>query len=614
MTDIEEIKSRLNIVDVVGNYVKLEKAGINYRARCPFHSEKTPSFFVSPSRQLWHCFGGCNEGGDIFKFVMKIEGVEFVDALKILADKAGVRLKKESADYQKIKSERQVLMDLNERATRFFSAQLKSKSGSEVLDYLLKRGLKEETIRDWRLGYAPDVWQGLSDYLVGQGFGREDIVSAGLAIKKDSQRFFDRFRSRIMFPIFDLNSKAVGFTGRVFKSEEESKYMNTPNTLLYDKSRALYGMDKAKMEIRQKDFCVLVEGNVDCIMSHQAGVRNCIAVSGTALTTVHLGIIKRYSNNLVLAFDMDLAGNKATSKGIDMALRSGFDVKVISMVSEKDPADIILLEGEQKWIDLVNTAKPINQFYFDLAFKDRNPESLEDKKKIVGDLLPVFKKVDNNIEQSYWVGELSDRLKIKEEDVRKEMAKARTESGSFEESGAVEKEKKTRRELLEEGLLSIALINPSLIGGLELSSFSPLIKEVLIKIRENPSIKTEELFSGFSDGNFLNYILLKSELLKDSEIELDKEFEKCLDEINKLSLKEERNRLVHEIKEKEKQGEEISELLLKFNKLIKNNEEETKKENSKEKESAETQEEGGKTQEEIFEEEGPQEEKESSQG
>jgi DNA primase len=597
-SDIEEIKSRLNIVDVVGNYVKLEKAGINYRARCPFHSEKSASFFVSPSRQLWHCFGGCNEGGDIFKFIMKIEGVEFVDALKLLADKAGVQLKRDSADYQKMKSERQLLIDLCERATKFFSAQLeKSKTGIEAMQYLLKRGLKEETIKDWRMGYAPDTWQGLSDYLVGQGFSREAISSAGLGIKKDSQKFFDRFRSRIMFPIFDLNSAVIGFTGRIFNSEDEAKYLNTPNTLLYDKSRALYGMDKAKMEIRQKDFCVLVEGNVDCIMSHQAGIKNCIAVSGTALTPIHLGIIKRYSNNLVLAFDMDLAGNKATMKGIDMALKNGFNVKVISMVSEKDPADIVLLEGAQRWVDLVNSAKPINQFYFDLAFKNRSPESLEDKKKIVADLLPVFKKIDNNIEQSYWIEELSNRLKIKDGDIRSEMNKIKLEESSFEEPvKVVNNEKKTRRELLEEGLLSIALIDNYLIKDLDISSFSPLTREIFSRIRENPSLGTEELMEGFEDSNFLNYILIKSELLKDSEIELDKEWEKCLYEIRSLSDKEERERLFREIKEKEREGafDQVKELLLKFNKLIKNNEEEAKKEGSQTQEEGSEKEETGK--------------------
>ena len=577
-SDLEEIKSRLNIVDVVGSYIKLEKAGINYRARCPFHNEKSASFFVSPSRQLWHCFGGCNEGGDIFKFVMKIEGVDFVDALKILADKAGVTLKRDNGDWQKIKNERQTLIDLIERSAKFYTAQLeKSKTGKEAVEYLLKRGMKEETIKSWRLGYAPDTWTGVTDYLIGQGFEKGDIVNAGLGIKKDTQKFFDRFRSRIMFPICDLNSQVAGFTGRIFNSNDEAKYLNTPNTLLYDKSRALYGMDKAKMEIRQKDFCVLVEGNVDCIMSHQAGIKNCIAVSGTALTPLHLGIIKRYSSNLVLAFDMDLAGNNATKKGIDLAIKNGFNVKVISMVAEKDPADIILLEGEEKWKDLVNLAKPINEFYFELAFKDRNPELLEDKKKIIADLLPILKKIDNNIEQSYWIELMSQRLRIKDEDIRTELKKVKVEeNNNIEERVVIIKEKKGRREMLEEDLLSLALIDNAKVAQLDeemINGLSLEIKEIFLKIK-----KGEEL--GSSDK--LNYILIRSELMKEiEEFDLNKEWEKCLSELQNLIKKGERDRLTQEIKSKEKDGAfaEVKELLLKFNKLIKNNEE-NKKESS----------------------------------
>ncbi|MFZ3057704.1 MAG: DNA primase [Minisyncoccales bacterium] len=574
-SDIEEIKSRLNIVDVVGSYIKLEKAGINYRARCPFHNEKSASFFVSPSRQLWHCFGGCNEGGDIFKFVMKIEGVDFVDALKILADKAGVALKKESEDWKKMKNERQVLIDLLERSSKFYSAQLeKSKTGKEAIEYLFKRGMKIETIKDWRLGYAPDTWTGLSDYLIGQGFKKDDIVSAGLGIKKDSAKFFDRFRSRIMFPILDLNSQVSGFTGRIFKLEDEAKYLNTPNTLLYDKSRALYGIDKAKLEVRQKDFCVLVEGNVDCIMSHQAGIKNCIAVSGTALTPLHLGIIKRYSSNLVLAFDMDLAGNNATKKGIDLALKNGFNVKVISMVAEKDPADIILLEGEEKWRDLVNSAKPINEFYFELAFKNRNPEVFEDKKKIIAELLPVLKKIDNNIEQSHWIENMSQRLRIKDEDIRTEMKKVKIEDNNIPEKEVINiKEKKTRREMLEEDILSLTLLEPLKASELTeemIEVFSPEAKDVFLKIKNKEDL-------GVSD--YSSYILIRSELMKEVEdLIVNEEWNKCLTELQSLIKKQERDRLTQEIKSKEKEGAfaDVKELLLKFNKLIKNNEENKK--------------------------------------
>lgn len=545
-SEIEQIKSRLNIVDVVGEYIKLEKAGINYRALCPFHNEKTPSFFVSPSRQMWHCFGGCNEGGDIFKFVMKIEGIEFIDALKLLAKKAGVQLKTSSKKYEEIKTQREKLLDICKKATIFFSTQLnKSKTGLEAKDYLMKRGLKEETIKEWKIGYAPSTWDSLCNYLIGLGYERKDIIDAGLA----SEKFFDRFRSRIIFPICDFNGQPVGFTGRVFNSDDEAKYLNTPNTLLYDKSQALYGLDKAKVEIRKNDSCVLVEGNVDCIMSHQSGIKNCLAVSGTALTPAHLGIIKRFSNNLILSFDMDLAGNNATKKGIDMALRNGFNVKVISMNSEKDPADIILSSGEDEWKKIIKEAKPINQFYFDLSFKDRDVKSVEDQKKIVSELLPIFKKIDNTIEQTYWIQKLAEKLSIREDDIRQEMKKVNLPKQEVE----VQKEKtgKSRKELLEETILSMVLIEPSMV--------------------ETLTEEQKKLFTFLEKENNDSYIIMKSELLKEEDIDINEEWHKCVYEIEKIYKEEKRKKIMADIKEKEKEGsfEEVKKLLLEFNKLTK---------------------------------------------
>ena len=545
-SEIEQIKSRLNIVDVVGEYIKLEKAGINYRALCPFHNEKTPSFFVSPSRQMWHCFGGCNEGGDIFKFVMKIEGIEFIDALKLLAKKAGVQLKTSSKKYEEIKTQREKLLDICKKATIFFSTQLnKSKTGLEAKDYLMKRGLKEETIKEWKIGYAPSTWDSLCNYLIGLGYERKDIIDAGLA----SEKFFDRFRSRIIFPICDFNGQTIGFTGRVFNSDDEAKYLNTPNTLLYDKSQALYGLDKAKVEIRKNDSCVLVEGNVDCIMSHQSGVKNCLAVSGTALTPAHLGIIKRFSNNLILSFDMDLAGNNATKKGIDMALKNGFNVKVISMNSEKDPADIILSSGEDEWKKIIKEAKPINQFYFDLSFKDRNVKSVEDQKKIVSELLPIFKKIDNTIEQTYWIQKLAEKLSIREDDIRQEMKKVNLPKQEVE----VQKEKtgKSRKELLEETILSMVLIEPSMV--------------------ETLTEEQKRLFTFLEKENNDSYIIMKSELLKEEDIDINEEWRKCVYEIEKIYKEEKRKKIMADIKEKEKEGsfEEVKKLLLEFNKLTK---------------------------------------------
>jgi DNA primase len=583
-SDVEEIKSRLNIVDVISSYIKLEKAGVNYRARCPFHDEKTPSFFVSPSRQIWHCFGGCNEGGDIFKFLMKIEGIEFVDALKILADRAGVQLK-QSKEWKKLKTERQTLLEINDQASKFYEFQLeKSKKGTEAKEYLLKRGLKEETIKKWRLGYAPDTWQGLSDFLIGRGYGRDDLVKAGLAIKKEESKMFDRFRGRIIFPIAGFNAEIAGFTGRIFGKDDkdEAKYLNSPSTMIFDKSRALYGIDKAKLEIRKKDSCVLVEGNVDCIMSHQAGIDNCIAVSGTALTPFHLSVIKRYSKKLVLAFDMDLAGNKATEKAIDLAERADFELKVIPQSQDKDPADIVLKEGEEKWREMVRESKPIAEFFFNLAVNKKNLDSIEDRKKVLKEFLPKVRKMENTMEQSYWVEKLASVLKSKEEDIRAELNKLKVKKQEIKEEECLTG-KKTRREMLEEKILALVLKDRTRIALIDnVSLFSFPQKDILERIKEKQDVSFEELKEKFKEAekmvNFLNYIFLKAEVLE--ELEEEEELKKCLSEMEILSQKEKQSALHLKIKDLEKQGEsdKVKSLLEEFKNLIKKEHYEEKKE------------------------------------
>ena len=285
---VEQIKQRLSVVDVIQSYIKLDKAGANFKARCPFHSEKTASFFVSPARDIWHCFG-CSRGGDIFAFVMEIEGVEFIEALKILAERAGIKLKMEDP---RLRNERVRLLDLMKDAADFYRRELDKRE--EVLDYLHKRGLKTETIQSWHLGYAPqesEGWRNLYEYLLSKGYSDEEMEKTGMAIKADQRekRYYDRFRGRIMFPIFDFSGRVVGFSGRLYPEIEKEgvgKYINSPQTVLYDKSKILYGFDKAKTEIRKKDACVLVEGQMDVLMSHQAGVANSVAVSGTGLTHI----------------------------------------------------------------------------------------------------------------------------------------------------------------------------------------------------------------------------------------------------------------------------------------------------------------------------------------
>jgi len=565
---IDEIKNRLDIVEVIGSYIKLTKAGVNYRALCPFHSEKKPSFFVSPTRQMWHCFGGCGTGGDMFKFVMQIEGVEFGDALRILAQRAGIQLQRQSPESAAWRTERQRLYEICELACRFFEKQLQEgATGQEAKKYLLDRGLKEESIERWRGGYAPDVWQSLSDFLTSRGYQQEEVEKAGLGLTSEKGSFYDRFRGRIIFPVFDLNSQVVGFGGRVFKEKDKgeiAKYVNTPSTLLYDKSRTLYGLNNAKVEIRKKDACVLVEGYLDVIMSWQAGLQNVVATSGTALTPFQLKILKRYSENLLTAFDMDVAGDSATKRGIELAQAQGFNIKVVTMPEGKDPADIVL-ENADNWLKLISQAKSILQFYFETTFNRFDPKTPEGKREIAKIILPVIKRIPNKIEQSHWVQELARKLETKEEVVEEELKKTGLGHDLPEDVLTVPASQlKSRKEILEERIASLVLKNPQ--------NFTLLTEEHLVQL----SLRIQTLLINFKedkpaqDADLLNYLFLKAEAEEEEEdIDHDLEIKMCLKEIMYLGVRNKMDKISRDLKKAEegKDPERVESLTQEFSEL-----------------------------------------------
>ncbi|MBI5140546.1 MAG: DNA primase [Candidatus Vogelbacteria bacterium] len=419
---IEQIKSRLNIVDVVGSYIKLDRAGGNFKARCPFHNEKTPSFFVSPERDTFHCFG-CSKGGDIITFVQEMEGIEFPDALRILAERAGVEIGYED---KTAKSEKGRLIAAVSAASLFYQEELAKNLSAK--GYLRDRGLTDETIANWKIGFAPDSWRSLYSYLKAKRFTDDEIEKAGLSIKTD-RGYYDRFRSRIMFPISNISGVTIAFTGRIFRlgegtDKEEAKYVNSPQTLLYDKSRVLYGFDRARIAMREADACILVEGQVDLIMVHQAGNRNAVAVSGTALTEEHLVAIKRLASKLILAFDGDGAGFKAATRGINMALRLGFDVQLVGLPNQMDPADLILKDSNG-WSSRIKEAKHIIDFYLDII-----REKEKDPRKIIlevgKDVLPFIKSLPTKMEQALFVGKVSRLTNIPEVSVWNDLNKIDT--------------------------------------------------------------------------------------------------------------------------------------------------------------------------------------------
>jgi len=594
-SQIEEIKNKLNVLDVIGSYIKLTKTGINYRGVCPFHSEKTPSFFVSPTRQMWHCFG-CGAGSSIFDFIMKIEGVEFGDSLRILANKAGIVLKRENVE---LRTERQRLYEICDLACKFFEKQMEEGVGKETEEYLISRGIAKDSIKKWRVGYSPDTWNSLTDFLVGRNYKREEIIKAGLAIKKEgSNDSYDRFRGRIIFPVFDLNSAVIGFGGRVFKQQNETaKYINTPQTLLYDKSNVLYGLNAAKLAIRKQNQCVVTEGYTDVIMCHQAGFENTIAASGTALTERHLNLLKRYSDNLVLAFDMDVAGDSATKRGINLAETQGFNIKIIGSYGEgkekSDPADIIK-KDIKIWEESVKKAKSIMDYYFDSAFYNFDKSSPSGKKEVGKIILPAIKRLQNKIEQSHWVQKLANMLSVKEEVVLEEMSKIKV--SLIHEPKIEEKEidlksipENQRKRLIEEKIVALILKNPDYIETIEeqyqglfsekIGKFIKRLKEVielpqsqLKQEEEKKDFKNQFLEIVSDDGEFKNFIAALS-LRGDAEYVEDGEDEikLCLFELKNIELKDKLNSISGEIKkaEVEKNHDRVSSLMTEFNKLTK---------------------------------------------
>ena len=594
---ISKIKDRVDIVDLISSYLKLQKSGINYKARCPFHNEKTGSFFVSPERQIWHCFG-CSLGGDIFGFVKQIEGVEFGDALRMLAKRAGVELQPYSPDFQKFQTEKTQLYEITELAVKFYEKQLHySAGGQEALKYLLDRGLTEQSIKDFRLGWAPGIWDSLTRFL-GERYSPSSLVSTGLAIKKDGGGYYDRFRSRIMFPILDLSGQAVGFSGRIFSlkteggstaekaPEDVAKYVNTPQTLIYDKSGILYGLDKAKLAIRQNNRCLVVEGNVDVIMSHQSGVANTVASSGTALTDGHLKIIKRYTDNLDLCFDADEAGLTATDRGVSLALTRGFNVGVIKIDDEKikDPADYVQKYGSA-WIETAAKSTPFLEMFLNYARKKFDVTTATGKKMFTQRLMPFIASLASKVEQAHWVGEMSLILKLKEEILYQELANTKPVVAlEIADAEGVQKQEPviSRLGVVEESLISLALRQPELAAAItpEKSIFlSEICRGLLDKIA---SAKSED------EATVLNQLIaitdpalkmsleiayLKAqELWSDfTDIEMAREFDNLLNQSKKQYVSTQLVRLEQDIRqaEREQNQTQLANLIAEFSKISK---------------------------------------------
>ena len=429
MDEVEQIKQRLDIVELISSYLTVKKAGASYRALCPFHNEKTPSMMISPEKQIFKCFG-CGEGGDVFSFVMKMENLNFPETLEMLAQRTGVKLSRRTPEKTeqeaKEKDRKTRLFQINALSAQVFhKILLTHSSGKEALAYLKKRKLTQQTMNDFMIGYAPSS-RFMNAFLKKKGFTDLEITAAGSP---------DRFYKRIIFPITDVMGNTLGFTGRVLDPNIQPKYLNTPETIIFHKGRILYNLVRARGDIKLEKTTVVVEGQMDVISSFQAGVKNVVATSGTALTEEHLQALYRYTPNITFAFDSDTAGLNTAKKAYEMALTYGFNVKMVDLNKPasqtggfKDPGEMI--EADPKlWVNAVKTAQPVIDWYFNLSFRENQDFSSQQKKEIAKELLPVIHKIPDSIEQAHYVEILAKKLGVPDKiifDVLNKVVSAKT--------------------------------------------------------------------------------------------------------------------------------------------------------------------------------------------
>jgi len=416
---VQQIKDRLNIVDVVSAYVELHKAGRHFKGKSPFTNEKTPSFYVSPDRGMYYCFS-TSQGGDMFTFIQTMDGVDFKEALKILAEKANVELVPVSPQR---KSERDRLYAVMEAATVFYVSKLGT--APSMKKYLTDRGLNETSLKSWRIGFAPGPpesgWTIVKEHLLAKGFTDSEILKAGLSKLSDKGKEpYDVFRNRIMFPLFDQNGHVVGFSGRTTEAGSDiPKYVNSPETELYKKSELLFGYDKAKKGIRNLDFSLIVEGQFDVVMSHQAGYNNTVAVSGTALTLFHVQLLERLSKKVVLALDGDKAGLAAVKRAAELMLKRGLDVKVAALTGGMDPADLVLKDSKE-YKKAIGKSTHVIEFLLESLQREVRDERTF-KLRSRDEVIPYLLLLPNHIDQDYFEGRLADKLKTTKEAIHYEV-------------------------------------------------------------------------------------------------------------------------------------------------------------------------------------------------
>lgn len=577
---IDRIRNSIDIVEVLSDYLPLKKSGQNYKGLCPFHSEKTPSFIVSPSKQLYHCFG-CGAGGDVFNFLVQYENLSFPETVRILAKKAGIKIEVKTRD-PRLKTEKESLLKVNKTAEEYFHKILIGPQGKVAREYLFKRGIKEKTIEDFKLGFSLPAWGGLLTTMGERGYSPEILQKTGLIIpREDRKGYYDRFRGRIIFPIYNIEGDVIGFGGRVL-DDTLPKYLNSPETLIYRKGENLYALNKAKDYIR-KESLILVEGYMDVIALHQSGITNTAATLGTALTKGHLKAITRFTKKVVIIFDADPAGKKAASMGLDIFIEGGIDVRIVSLPSGDDPDSFIMREGKDKFMNLLHGASNLIDFSLkqildqDTGFWTVKNQELSEKISKVGEALVIISKIPNNIERGYYLKRLSEKTGIEETFLLEEFRRMKVQKRVHSPQSTVHSQR--LRPKAEEILIHLMLkdkdianeilnvLNVEDLTYLPFRTIAKAIETSLVKFKE---IRPEKFINNEKDPEAFN---LFSELsIKEMEYEDERKvMEDCLLHINNREKDKRLSELQFKIKEAEIKGteEEVLNLLSEKQRLAK---------------------------------------------
>lgn len=452
---IEQVKSHIDIVEYIGLFTPLKKAGRHFKGLCPFHQEKTASFVVSPDRQMWYCFGACHVGGDVISFAMKYENITFYEALRDLAERAGVKL--EAVGFEDTEwNRKERLLKINALATQFFEYILHStKFGKTAQDYLKNRKISEPIMKKFRLGYAPRSWDSLLRFLKKHGFTDEELAEAGMVVRTDGGRIYDRFRGRVMFPIFDIRGNIIGFSGRILEGEGEAKYVNTPETPVYHKRESLYGIHIAKDAIRKLENVILVEGEFDMISLYIHGIEHVVAIKGSAVTREQLTILKRLTKKITFSLDADAAGEDAMKRGIEEAERQEFEIHVLHSDQGKDP-DEIMRTDPVHFKKMMQSPMPIYDFLITLAQKKFPEGNAFSKKNIADFVVPYIFRITNPIVQSYYRKKIASLLEVDEGSVGELLRKQRfnQQERTVRTVRQKQKEQVGRDEMLQKYLIS----------------------------------------------------------------------------------------------------------------------------------------------------------------